>query len=459
MTFAAIFPEIPHYGDTVSIKHLLYHTSGLKDQEELVKIKGLEPYGSHMTNEYAVALIARQKSLNFQPGSVYEYSNANYVVLTAIVERVSGLPLEAFAQKHIFSPLGMEKTFFNPDQGKDFENRAIGYEPHEAGYEPAIYESHIIGDGGIFTTLRDMIKWDQNFYQNSLGKGSKSLTERMKYRENLSNGREIGMAFGQIRTPHSFGLVSWSHGGSGGGYRTFYIRLEEPEFSVIAMSNADDGNSFGKANAVVDLFFNPNPSPRPMPGPMEDTYTRKTPIPITEKMVKRLSGYYLHPQQLQVVEIVYVPERREFDLTWIEDGAQAYTVVPVDSLSLGEKEDLAYEYSLEPERNLLVHSIRGRRDMEFEKLNPASEDLRPYTGTYYSGELDHRLELGLNSTSLESENLYFQALKPIGKDFFRDQSSGAIVSFGRSKKGEIDSLSLDVLVGGRSLRNIRFYKK
>ena len=233
-------PELSAYSETVKIKHLIFHTSGIRDYEALEMIQGRHYFDKHMSNQYVVDLMSRQKALNFVPNTEFEYSNSNYILLAEIIERVSGKPLNEIAKEKIFAPLGMKHTFFHINQGEDFEHKAIGYEPGDSGYKRPLYQSHLIGDGGLYTTLSDMMKWDRNFYNNQLGNKNESMLERMKDREPLSDGMLNSMGFAQVFTPHPFGKNSWSHGGSGGGYRSFYIRFEGPQFSVIVLSNSDE---------------------------------------------------------------------------------------------------------------------------------------------------------------------------------------------------------------------------
>ena len=321
-------PEMPGYGAAVAIKHLIFHTSGIKDHEELVKLKGLEPYGQHMSNSSAVQLISRQQTLNFVPGTEYEYSNANYVLLAEIVERVSGMPFEAFTKKHIFEPLHMDDSFFNLNQGEDFENRAWGYFSTTQGYKRPVYESHIIGDGGLFTTLADFIKWDANFTSNQLGKRDAALMKRMKYREPLADGMPNFMAFAQIETMHPFGKTSWSHGGSGGGYRSFYIRFEDPSFSVIVFSNGDDNNSFEKANAVVDLFLDDSPVRAPdRKSPSGGLQVEASAI-LTPTEIQQFEGYYLNRDARQVVSINFDEQEQVFYINWHDGGCRDASRLP-----------------------------------------------------------------------------------------------------------------------------------
>ncbi len=450
-------PELPDYGSEIRIKNLIFHTSGIKDHEELVKLKGMEAYGEHMSNPSAVQLITRQQTLNFEPGMEYEYSNANYVLLAEIVERVSGMPFDAFTKKHIFEPLHMDDSFFNLNQGEDFENRAWGYFSSAEGYRRPIYESHIIGDGGLFTTLPDFIKWDANFTKNQLGKGDAALIQRMKYREPLSSGTPNFMAFAQIETIHPFGKTSWSHGGSGGGYRSFYIRFEDPSFSVIVFGNADDNNSFEKANAVVNLFLDDSPVQAPdRMNPSESPVVAPS-ATLTLDEIQQFEGYYLNRDSRQVVRVTFNEQEQVFYINWYDGGSPGYRAVAKDAETLVETEDAQQTYVLNLIEQTLTNRIGDRVGMVLEKLESFNRDLADYEGRYYSEELDYAFEILMEESALTSDNDYLKAIVPMSPLVFFDTESKVIMSFSRDVTGKARTLELDIPLGDRTLRGMRFY--
>ena len=449
-------PEIPDYGTVIQIKNLIFHTSGIKDHEELVKLKGLEPYGEHMSNASALRVIISQQSLNFAPGSEYEYSNANYVLLAEIVARVSGTAFNSFAKERIFKPLSMYDSFFNLHQGDDFENRAWGYIETKDGYERPVYDSQIIGDGGVFTTLRDFVKWDANFVNNKLGKATASLTERMKYREPLIDGMPNFMAFAQIQTLHPFGKLSWSHGGSGGGYRSFYIRFEDPLFSVIVFGNGDENNAFEKANEIVDIFLNDVPAiPQASMDPPDIPSVVST-AKLTSEEKQRFIGYYFNAEARQVVSITYNDQEQMFNVNWHDDNAAGYLAVAKDSKTLVERQDATQEYVLDMATRTLTNRIDKRVGMVLEKLEPFNGQLADYAGRYFSAELEYEFNMTLEGDQLTSDNRYITAAIPISNTIFFNTQSNAIMIFGSEGTDGKKTLKLDIPLGDRSLRNMRF---
>ncbi|MEL6194194.1 MAG: serine hydrolase domain-containing protein, partial [Bacteroidota bacterium] len=398
-------PEFPPYADPIKVKHLIFHTSGIKDYEALESLQGKHYFGEHMTNEYVLTLISRQKTLNFPPGSTYEYSNSNYILLAQIVARVSGKTLNEFAKEKIFEPLGMDNTFFHINQGEDFSHRAIGYQSSSEGYSRPIYESHLVGDGGIFTTLSDLAKWDQNFYHNRLGKGNPSLIKRMGYRDTLKSGILSNVAFAQFYTSHPFGENSWSHGGSGGGYRSFYIRFEEARFSVIVLSTTDQKNAFSLANEITQLFFQYKPSkPEPLANEVGEKEATDF-IPDNQLMIARLNGYYYDETEIGVLNIRFDPQKKHFIVDWTTNQDGGYVALPISPNILAEQADLSFTYRLDEATNRLHHSEGDKLIRSWQKLAPPTFPASHFKGSYYSEEIDHQILVEVKEGKLTSDTL------------------------------------------------------
>lgn len=233
-------PEMPAYEWPVTIRHMLHHTSGLRNYEALMFLAGRDgpthpvPYYS---DAEAVDIIARQKSLNFRPGDRYSYSNSNYFLLAEIIGRVSGMRTAEFARQYLFEPLGMTATHFHDDVDVIVKNRASGYSPTEdGGFRINMTQLPQIGTGSIFTTIDDFYKWDQNFYDNVLGDGSQDLMDMVETPGRLNNGDSAHYGFGlDIRNFHGLRLIG--HGGAFVGFRSFYLRFPDQRFSVILLAN------------------------------------------------------------------------------------------------------------------------------------------------------------------------------------------------------------------------------
>ena len=199
------FPEIPKYVRPITVRHLVHHTSGLRDIYTLMSLAGIR-LEDVFTDEQAIELIAAQRETNFEPGSEYLYSNSGYFLLAQLVERASGKTLREFAEERIFAPLGMEDTHFHDRPSHIVDRRAISYQDSDVDFDNYIATGHRefqvsylgnfdkVGAGGLYTTVRDLLLWDRNFYSGDVG--AKPFLDLIHTRGVLNDGSEITYAFG-----------------------------------------------------------------------------------------------------------------------------------------------------------------------------------------------------------------------------------------------------------------------
>jgi CubicO group peptidase (beta-lactamase class C family) len=230
-------PEVPELGDTITLRQLLFHTSGLRDYFTLLALQGWasdEPY----SEEDLLDLVRRQQGLNFPPGERFLYSNTGYALLGVVVKRASKMSLRDFAAKNIFQPLGMTSTQFRDDHRAVIPNRALAYEPIDSGYRQNMPELDVVGDGGVFSTVEDLARWDANFDTGRVGgKDGVALLQRSG---TLTSGPSAGDVTGYAMGL-SLGMLSASRtismSGLYGGYSSSYVRVPEARVSVMALCN------------------------------------------------------------------------------------------------------------------------------------------------------------------------------------------------------------------------------
>ena len=161
-------PEVPSFGTTITLRHLLHHTSGLRDYFTLLAVSGW-PSDGQLTTDQFLSLLGRQERLNFAPGDEFLYSNTGYALLSIVVQRASGLSLRDFAARRIFRPLGMTHTEFRDDHTLLIPQRALGYQPEGSTYRISQPQFDVVGDGGVYSTVDDLAKWDANFETGRVG--------------------------------------------------------------------------------------------------------------------------------------------------------------------------------------------------------------------------------------------------------------------------------------------------
>jgi CubicO group peptidase (beta-lactamase class C family) len=246
-------PELPDYGKKITILHLLNHTSGLRDYLTLMELAGIHMDGV-TTDADALALIVRQKALNFAPGSEWLYSNTGFFLLSEIVKRVSGKTLRDFAAENIFVPLGMTHTQFRDDHGSLIAERAMAYDPNDKkdGFRLNVSYFEQTGDGAVHTSVEDLLKWDENFYSGTIG-GKIFLAELQEHGK-LSSGKILEYAKG-LSVADYRGLHTVRHGGSWGGYRSDLLRFPDQHFSVACLCNVGNANPYRRVDEVADVYL------------------------------------------------------------------------------------------------------------------------------------------------------------------------------------------------------------
>lgn len=247
-------PELPDYGPRITVDNLVHHTSGLRDFWALVQVAGMR-YDDGYTVGDVIRFAARQKQLDFPPGTEYDYSNTGYVALGVIVQRVTGKTLREFAAEQIFGPLGMTSSHYHDDHTMPVPGRASAYSPApEGGWRINIWNNDIVGQGGVMTTVMDLQKWDENFYTGKVG--GPGFLKRQLQQGRLANGTTLSYAFG-LTVGEYRGLPTVEHGGSSGGYRTIITRFPSAHTSVVALCNVSDANTTALSHAVADVILAP----------------------------------------------------------------------------------------------------------------------------------------------------------------------------------------------------------
>lgn len=452
------FPEMPEYANNIKIRHLLHHTSGIRDYLTLWRIAG-ERSDDFFIDPEVVALIARQKELNFNPGEEFLYSNSGYFLLSEIVKRVTGRSMGVFAEENIFKPLGMNNTHFHDNHTLIVKNRASGYSPlRNGGFRISMTTLGMIGDGGVFTCVDDLLSWDQNFYNNKLGKGGQELIDRVLTPGKLNNGEKLDYAYGLMIGDYK-GLRMISHGGAFVGFRADMIRFPEQKFSVICLANLNRINPSQLARKVADVY---------LAGQFKEEMTEKKPSPkprfikLSEAELEEKTGAFRNPETGTIWKISLIEGRLE-----VYTFLYRFSISPVSQrkfLSIDAPMELEIEFDKKvKEKPMTIRVSReGREPYTLEPVvlvSPTAAELKELVGEYYSEELQvaYRLELKDEKLFLVHENPYKNypdnPLEPTLRDSF--MVSGMQIQFFRNEENEVESFTVNA---GR-VKNIRFVRK
>jgi CubicO group peptidase (beta-lactamase class C family) len=244
-------PEVPDFGKIITLRHLASHTSGLRDQWNLLSMAGWR-MDDVITKEHVLKLVSKQKELNFNPGDEYAYCNTGFTLLAEVVARVSKMSFAAFTNANIFEPLEMSNTLFYDDHEKVVENRAYSYHTDSTGFKKSVLNYANVGATSLFTTVEDLSLWSMNF--SNLTIGDSTIINKMNKPSILNDGKAFGGALGQFVGKYK-GLNEIQHGGADAGYRSYLTRFPDENLSVIVFSNSAAFNAGGMAHKVVDIYL------------------------------------------------------------------------------------------------------------------------------------------------------------------------------------------------------------
>ncbi len=288
-----LFPEFPEYNRPITVRRLLHHTSGLRDYLVLMALAGKRD-DDFYTDDDVVEALARQQDLNFLPGDEHLYSNSGYFLMSQIVKRTTGKTLRAYAEEHLFGPLGMDHTHFHDDHTEIVPRRAAGYAPSEdGGFVISMTTLDMVGDGGVFTSVDDLLHWDRHFYEPKIG-GPAFWTNMLK-RGILTNGDTLTYASGLGHGTYR-GLKTISHGGAFVGFRAQMLRFPDERTSIICLCNLSTTSPSRLALRVADVVLADKLAPPETEGDDDETETDEPapepPLLTRDQLAAYAGAYY-----------------------------------------------------------------------------------------------------------------------------------------------------------------------
>jgi CubicO group peptidase (beta-lactamase class C family) len=436
--------ELREFDKPITIRHLLHHTSGLRDQWELLIMSGWRLSEDVVRDEDILDLVSRMKALNFPPGERYVYSNTGYTLAAQIVKRVSGQSLREFAEANIFKPLGMARTFFRDDHAVIVKNQAYAYAgaPNNT-FKLSVPNYDTVGASSLLTTVEDLARWDQNFYDYRVG-GEDALAQMQTTGElngGATTGYGLGLAIGTYK-----GLKVVEHSGSDAGYRSQLMRFPDQRFSVACLCNLSSSGPSQLARKVADIYLadrlKPD-APKDNPGGVK----------LSEKELSDKAGAYWASNIEELGRVTLTGEKLFFTF----DGGN-FELIPLSEKRFkisSPDGDVTFESPSEGARRMVI-TLAGRSPVIFEALAPATpnaEQLAEYAGFYYSDEIDSIYKLTIQDGKLrvKPKKQGSVEITPVAKDVFTTAGSGSI-RFTRDKQNRVTGM---VYSRGR-IKNFRF---
>lgn len=433
-------PELPDYGKRITLRHLLQHTSGIRDQWTLLRIAGWRD-DDLITEDDVMWAVTRQRALNFDPGAEYLYSNSGFTLLAVIVKRVSGHSLRDFADEQIFKPLGMTHTHFHDDHTMVVPHRTSAYEPRQGGgWSVSIPVFDTYGATSLFTTAEDLLRWEQNFTTATVG--STALLARMQQEGILNDGTKTGYALG-IAVGNHRGVREIGHSGADAGYRADVERYPDQQLAVTALCNASNSNPGALTRQVADLYLGAALAPEPTQAQQAGAVT------LPASRLAALAGVYRRASG----DILRL-EVRDGKL-WIAEGART-ELLPLSETRFAPRgvDGTAVFADAVSGRELRLRRGAGREQtfVQMTPFSPTPAQLGAFAGRYRSSELETVVDITSTDSTLvlRERRPGSLVMRPMYTDAFR--GGIGITEFSRDASGRVTGF---VINAGR-VRALRF---
>jgi CubicO group peptidase (beta-lactamase class C family) len=424
-------PELPEYGAPLTIRHLLTHTSGLRDWGAIEDIAGWPRGTRSYTQAHVLDILHHQHALNFPSGTRWSYTNSGYNLAAMIVTRVSGMSFADFTRVRIFTPLGMSHSSWRDDHTRIVKHRAIAYDEMRDGFHTQMPFENVYGNSSLLTTVGDLLIWNENFVSPKVGDAA--FVREQETPGTFSDGRAHNYGMGLVSGTYK-GLREISHTGATAGYRAALIRFPDQHVSVAVLCNAGSALAPQYMNEVADLF---------LADQLKEEEPPKATHTLTRAESDRIAGLYRHTVTGMPMRIVRDDKtdalRMERGPALIATSARTFVTAYRDKVEIND-------------RGLLRRTDAFGSVDEFQSVpavTPESftpKQLEPLRGSYTSEDAEATLTVALLGP--EGKALVIMRrpdkvfpLTPLYADAFLAPDLGVII-FHRDRTGRVTELSV-----------------
>jgi CubicO group peptidase (beta-lactamase class C family) len=450
-------PEVRDLGTPITLRHLLHHTSGLRDFLEMLEMKGWRTGGDVTTEKDILEMVSRQRTLNHGPGAEFVYTNTGYVLLAVVVKRVAGQPLDEFAEANIFRPLGMTNTHFYDDHRIVIKGLVDGYLPRKGeGFLKWIPAADYIGSSNLFTTVEDLARWDQNFYDKKVG--GAAIMEQMLTPGKLNDGSKLEYAGGLYVTSYK-GLKTVVHNGSTLGYQGTLHRFPDQHFSAAILCNVRGNNPDALARGVADIYL-ADQFKQTVASQGEPAVAPADAVKFSQKELLSVAGLYWSPAA-DTVRRVYVKDGK---VMYFRAPGNESELAPLGGnrflmLGVRNRVEISFQSPRPGAPAQMIFSEAGRKPTIQDFVKAASytpQQLSEFAGEYFSPEVDATYKIVPQGDKLliTTGNWGDFLLSPRFVDSFANPEEMGSLMFTREHKNRVSGF---VMRSGK-VRNLRFNK-
>lgn len=434
-------PELPSYGRPITIRHLLNHTSGLRDQWNLLITAGWRLGDDLVSEQDVMDILPRQHGLNFAPGTDWLYSNSGFTLGAVIVKRVTGQSLREFADSALFRPLGMRDTHFHDDNHMIVPGRTRGYTRQEGAWMETVPNYSTVGATSLFTTVEDLARWHGQLAEGRVG-GREAITALAR-RGVLTTGDTLAYALGIVVGTYR-GALTLAHSGGDPGYSSYLLNFPQTGSGVAVLCNTSGGaNPTRLAEQAADIYLADQLGAEPA-----------LPARVAAASVARREGLYwsdsLESSARLAVDSGFAVWRAGPGATPLREGGAGRWLLGAGPASLSPLADGTMRY----------RSGNGEPSIfrRVEEATPTAADIAALAGRYRSDELEVTWELRVTGDSLMLHRRKFPParLAPIFRDRFQATSGmGFVVQVQRDARGRATGIT----VGSGRVRRMLFLRE
>ena len=427
------FPEMSDYGEPITVRMLIHHTSGLRDWGSVAGIEGWPRWTRVHSHKHALDIAVRQRALNYEPGRYYSYTNTGYNLQAMLVERVTGQTFDEFSQERIFEPLGMTKTQWRDDFTEIVEERSVAYRRGEDGeWHMLMPFENVHGNGGLLSTVGDMLRFTRNLDTGEVG--GPEFVRLMHEEGTLDSGWKIGYA-GGLRVSEYRGAREVSHSGSTAGYRGFLTRYPDHGLAVSLMCNVAEADSRGLARQVAELY---------LADAMTEAFPADPPgAEVDPANVAALAGGYRDTRTGQYLELT-----ADGSSLRLRGGPGGPPLVATSETGFASTSGVSIDFEAPAsggERPAAIMNMPAADGVRIEPVDPFAPtvaDLGDYVGAYRSDEAEVTYRFEVEDGRLVFRDRYGDgaALEPLYTDVF-GRDFGTII-FRRDATGRVTQASL-----------------
>ncbi|MFC5046202.1 serine hydrolase domain-containing protein [Aquimarina hainanensis] len=442
-------PDFPDMGTTITIKHLLYHTSGIRDLHGLLALAGWRKNDVMSTHDI-YRIIKKQKTLNYLPGEEFSYCNTGYILLAKIIENISHSTFSTWMKKNIFTPLGMQNTYIKDSHDALCTNTATSYYGNKDFKQALDYWAYY-GSGNIYSTTNDLITWLKNFTSSS-SRWKNSFT-KLLVTGVLNNGTSTNYGFG-IRVENHLNRKVIQHGGLVGGYRAIIRSYPEEDIHIVILSNYSGSDILSKTDIISQLLLDTKKHPV-----IENKKAVTSPefTSLSKKQLSKFEGIYWNPTE-KYGRTIYI---KNDTLRYHRSANNEHSLLPLNThtflMENTENVQVQFEMTNKHDQKMIVIIPNEPATVfTYHSKKLKTNSLAQYIGSYYSEELKTTYSISLENNTLYIEHIQHGKIKLmlLYNDIFSADWPINCLEVKRNKKGIIEGIKIS---NGRT-RNVWFKK-